>query len=162
MPDSYQDFLIRAWQPADRLAAATMIAAVLAEYGLDWEPLGADRDVLEVEQFYQQGAFWIVEQASRVVGTAAYYPSDRGAQAVEIRKMYLLPSARKKGLGYHLLQQLEQAIVAQGFEQIWLETASVLQLATKLYENNGYTLATGVETVRCDRVYYKSLRSAIT
>jgi putative acetyltransferase len=160
MPTPYQDFLIRAWQPTDRMAVAAVIGMVLAEYGLGWEPLGADRDVLEVEQFYQNGEFWVVEQAGQVVGTAAYCPTHRGVRAVELRKMYLLATVRGKGLGRHLLQQLEQAVAAQGFQQIWLETATILQSAIKLYENSGYTLTTGVETPRCDRVYCKSLTIA--
>jgi putative acetyltransferase len=160
MPTPYQDFLIRAWQPTDRMAVAAVIGMVLAEYGLGWEPLGADRDVLEVEQFYQNGEFWVVEQAGQVVGTAAYCPTHRGVRAVELRKMYLLATVRGKGLGRHLLQQLEQAVAAQGFQQIWLETATILQSAIKLYENSGYTLMTGVETPRCDRVYCKSLTIA--
>lgn len=155
----YQDFFIRTWQPADRAATAALISSVLAEYRLRWEPTGADQDVLAVEQFYQHGEFWVVEQAGQLVGTAAYYPIHRGQQAVEIRKMYLLPTARKKGLGRHLLQQLEQTIAAQGFQQIWIETASVLSAATKLYEASGYQPATGVETSRCDRVYVKFLKS---
>jgi putative acetyltransferase len=155
----YQTFVIRAWQPTDRVAAAAIIAAVLAEYGLAWDPTGADRDVLEVEQWYHNGAFWVVEQADKLVGTAAYYPIARGENAVEIRKMYLLPEARGQGLGRYLLEQLERAIAAQGFGQIWLETASVLAGAIKLYERNHYQPTTGVETDRCDRVYIKQLTS---
>jgi putative acetyltransferase len=48
-------------------------------------------------------------------------------------------------------------IACRGFDQIWIETASVLTEAVKLYESNGYEKATGVETARCDRVYVKSL-----
>ncbi len=155
----YQDFLIRAWEPRDRSAAAAVIGSVLADYGLNWEPTGADRDVLEIEACYQQvgGEFWVVESQGQIVGTAAYYPIQRSPQAVEIRKMYLLPAARGQGLGRFLLQQLEQAIAARGFRTIWIETASVLKEAVQLYESSGYQPATGVETPRCDRVYVKSL-----
>jgi putative acetyltransferase len=155
----YQDFLIRDWEPCDRNAAAAVIGSVLAEYGLNWEPTGADRDVLEIEACYQQvgGEFWVVEHQDQIVGTAAYYPNHRSPQAVEIRKMYLLPTVRGRGLGRFLLQQLEQAIAARGFQTIWIETASVLKEAVQLYESSGYQPATGVETPRCDRVYIKPL-----
>ena len=155
----YQDFLVRDWQPDDRNAAANIICSVLAEYGLGWEPEGADRDVLEVETYYQAtgGEFWVIEQRGRLVGTGAYYPIQRGQNAVEIRKMYLLPEARGKGLGRFLLQTLEAAIVARHVEQIWIETASILAEAVTLYENSGYLPATGIETARCDRVYLKPL-----
>lgn len=158
----YQNFVIRAWEPNDRAAAAAIIQSVLAEYGLGWEATGADRDVLEVEACYQAvgGEFWVIERQGNLVGTAAYYPIQRGQSAVEIRKMYLLPDARGQGLGRFLLQRLEATIADRGFEQIWIETASVLQEAVKLYESSGYQPATGVETERCDRVYVKLLSAA--
>ncbi|NJN48916.1 MAG: GNAT family N-acetyltransferase [Alkalinema sp. RL_2_19] len=155
----YRTWQIRDWQPDDRQAAADVIGTILAEYGLDWEPTGADQDVLQVEQAYQQrgGEFWVVEQAGQVVGTAAYYPIHRAPQAVEIRKMYLLPSVRGQGLGRFLLRQLEVAIAAAGYQEIWIETASVLQEAVQLYARSGYQPTTGVETARCDRIYSKRL-----
>jgi len=156
----YQDFRLRNWEEGDRLAAANVIHTVLAEYGLSWEPQGADQDVLQVETFYQDagGEFWVIERQGQIVGTGAYYPVKRGnVQAVEIRKMYLLPSARGLGLGKYLLQRLETAIAYRGFQQIWIETASVLKEAVKLYEQSGYEPAEGVETKRCDRVYIKRL-----
>ena len=123
------------------------------------KPDGADKDVLQVEDFYldKGGDFWVIEYNGEVVGTGAYYPIERGENAVEIRKMYLLPKARGFGLGKFLLQQLEVAISCGGFKQIWIETASVLNEAVKLYESNDYIPATGVETERCDRVYVKKL-----
>jgi putative acetyltransferase len=157
---NYRDYLIRDWQAGDRNAAANVIAQVLAEYGLSWEPTGADKDVLEVEKAYLNvgGEFWVVEQAQQIVATAAYYPIARGKKAVEIRKMYLLPRVRGKGLGKFLLQALEKAIAARGFQEIWLETATILKEAVLLYEKSGYLAATGVETQRCDRVYKKLLK----
>jgi putative acetyltransferase len=158
----YRDFLVRDWTVSDRAPAAEIIRSVLVEYGLGWEADGADRDVLQVETFYQAagGEFWVVEQQGKLVGTGAYYPIQRGQNAVEIRKMYLLPEARRQGLGRFLLQALETAIATRHFEQIWIETASVLAEAVKLYESSGYQPATGVETERCDRVYFKILKPA--
>lgn len=161
MRDYYGDFLIRNWEEGDRTRAAAVISYVLSEYGLGWEPNGADKDVLQVEEHYLAtgGEFWVIEHQSQIVGTGAYYPVHRGKKAVEIRKMYLLPSVRGLGVGKYLLEQLEAAISSRGFQQIWIETASVLVEAVKLYESNGYQPATGVETTRCDRVYVKSVVS---
>jgi putative acetyltransferase len=156
----FKNYLIRDWQGSDRIAAAEVIHQVLTEYGLGWEPDGADRDVLEVETYYFKmgGEFWIVEHDGQIVGTGAYYPIRRGEQAAEIRKMYLLSSVRGQGLGSFLLGQLEDAIAARGYRQIWIETASVLKEAVQLYEQNGYIPATGVETSRCDCVYVKNIQ----
>jgi putative acetyltransferase len=156
---NYKDFLIRNWEERDRLFASEIIHSVLSEYGLGWEANGADRDVLQVEECYLAtgGEFWVIEHQNKLVGTGAYYPIQRGENAVEIRKMYLLPSVRGLGLGKYLLQQLEIRIASRGFQEIWIETASILTEAVKLYESNGYEPATGVETTRCDRVYLKKL-----
>ena len=159
MKSYYQDFLIRDWQKGDRNAAAKVISTVLTEYGLTWEPTQADQDVIEVEQAYLQsgGEFWVVEFQGNIVGTAAYYPITRGEKAVEVRKMYLLPRVRGQGLGRYLLHQLENAISNKGFQEIWIETASVLREAVILYQKNGYQPASGVETARCDLIFVKKL-----
>ncbi|MGP1382502.1 MAG: GNAT family N-acetyltransferase [Thainema sp.] len=159
MQQHYRDFYIRDWQPCDRTAACSLIKDVLAEYGLVCEPQGADQDVWDVETYYQQagGQFWVVEQQDQIVGTAAYYPVKGNCPTVEIRKMYLRPLARGQGLGRFLLQALEQNIIANQFETIRIETASVLKEAVQLYETSGYTPDSQVETQRCDRAYYKKL-----
>ena len=159
MEERYKSFIIRDWQPEDRHAAAEVIKTVLEEYGLPWQPESADRDVIEVESAYLDagGEFWVVEQDSAIVGTAAYQPIARGQRAVEIRKMYLLPRIRGKGLGKYLLTRLEHAIAVKDYQEIWLETVSILKEAVKLYELNGYQPANGVETKRCDLVYRKQL-----
>lgn len=161
---TFGPYLVRSWQPSDREAALTLIAQVLKEYNLTCEPAGSDRDVLEIEARYwaADGEFWVVETSGQLVGTAGYYPIDRGDGAVELRKMYLLPQARGQGLGRYLLNTMEFAIQQRGFREIWIETASVLKAAVSLYESSGYIPASGVETARCDRVYCKQLASAPT
>lgn len=159
MQQRYRDFCIRDWQPCDRKAVCDLIAGVLAEYGLACEPQGADQDVWQVETYYQQtnGQFWVVEQHDQIVGTAAYYPVKGDCSTAEIRKMYLLPTVRGQGLGRFLLQTLEQEIVANRFQMIRIETASVLKAAVQLYETSGYSPDTQVETQQCDLAYYKTL-----
>ena len=67
-------------------------------------------DVVDVENYYikdDKGQFWVVndETTNKLVGTAVYYKIiDTGQSyrdnirpnAVEIRKMYLLPEVRRK------------------------------------------------------------------
>lgn len=159
---TYRDYVIRDWHPSDRPQVTQLIAQVLAEYGLPWQPDSADRDVVRVEQYYGQarGEFWVItpqEEPHRILGTGAYYPIHRGTRAVEIRKMYFLPSLRGQGLGQFLLSQLEMAIAARGFQEIWIETATMLREAVALYQKNHYQPTQGVETARCDLVLYKSL-----
>ncbi len=162
MEVQFRDFLIRDWTASDRDAAAGVVKTVLEEYGLGWEVSCAgcsDQDVVEVEKYYQQagGEFWVVEHQGQILGTGGYYPISRGNNAVEIRKMYLIPAARGYGLGRFLLAQLEQAAAKNGFEEAWVETATVLKEAVALYERNAYRPMSGVDTERCDKVYCKVL-----
>lgn len=162
MYSAYRSYLVRDWQPTDREAAANVVRTVLTEYGLGWEGTcggSADKDAVEVETHYWEtgGEFWVVESAGEVVGTAAYCPTDRSENGAEIRKMFLLPMVRGQGLGRYLLGALETAAHQRGVRTLWLETATVLDRAVALYEKSGYLLAEGVETARCDRVYYKPL-----
>lgn len=159
MNKRYQNLLIRDWQNNDRDIAAAVIQTVLKEYGLPWQPELADRDVIDVELAYLDigGEFWVVEENSAIVGTAAYQPISRGENAVEIRKMYLLPQVRNRGLGRYLLQELEKAIAIKDYQEIWIETASVLKEAVVLYERNGYQPANDIKTQRCDLAYLKRL-----
>ena len=160
MNRKYRNFVVRDWKKSDRHAAAEVIRKVLQEYGLPWQPQSADRDAIDVESAYLEvgGEFWVVEKDSAIVGTAAYQPIARGQNAVEIRKMYLLSEVRGKGLGRYLLTHLERAVTIKNYQEIWIETASVLIEAVKLYERNGYQPATGIETERCDLVYFKKLQ----
>ncbi|MCG9885667.1 MAG: GNAT family N-acetyltransferase [Cyanobacteria bacterium] len=165
--ERWNGFWVRPWEPGDRDRVAALIGSVLAEFGLPWEPEGADRDVLAVEECYcdRGGEFWVVERDRgegdrELVGTGGYYPVARGPRAVEIRKMYFLPTVRGQGLGRWLLTRLEGAIAQGGFGEIWIETAESMTAAQHLYERCGYVLATEaeLETARCDRVYVKRIK----
>lgn len=156
----YDDLVIRAWKQADRVPCITLIGSVLAEYGLDWDPLTADRDVVDVETAYKEGEFWVVEDITTacVVGTAAFYHiPHRGSASVEIRKMYLSKQVRGRGLGSFLLSAIEQRAIQLGYTNAVIETASVLQDACILYRSRGYLPSEGVETARCDIVLAKPL-----
>jgi putative acetyltransferase len=162
---TYQDFVIRGWQPGDRQAVADLVRIVLAEYGMTFEPDQTDRDAIQVEEAYWQtgGEFWVVEKAGAIVGSGGFHPIKRGKNGVELRKMFLLPDVRGVGLGRFLLQHLEQSALQKGFQQMWLETATVLKEAVQLYERNGYHPPMGDDAKgcvqRCDRIYVKTLSS---
>lgn len=153
---------VRAWRPEDRQAAAGIIATVLAEYGLRFDQETADRDAYAVEESYLregQGGFWVVEDgAGRRVGTAGLRAWTGLPGTAEVRKMYLLPEARGRGLGRRLLAFLEEQARNLGYQRVMLETASVLREAVALYEACGYQdTSETIETRRCDRILVKQL-----
>lgn len=112
----HSGYTARHWRPSDRERAGEVIKQCLESYGLQFEPQRADRDALDVEEFYQRddkGEFWVVieDSTGELVGTGGYYEQvsatkdeSCSCKSVEIRKMYLAPSARGKQLGRTLLQ----------------------------------------------------------
>ena len=107
----YGDYTVRHWAAEDREEVAEIVGLCLGQYGAQFEPNGADRDAIEVEDFYlreEQGEFWVVVDRNRkLVGCGAYCEvgaSDNSEKAVEIRKIYLLPEARGKKLGRAMLE----------------------------------------------------------
>lgn len=157
----YESYVIRTWAPVDRDAAASVIRVSLKEYGLGWEPDGADSDAVFVEKAYgdNRAEFWVIEQENgQLVGTAALRPAERSpAKIAEIRKMYLAKSARGKGLGGFLLAALEERAKQLGYATSLVETASVLSEAVSLYTKRQYIPVSGVDTLRCDMALQKGL-----
>ncbi|CAN8072061.1 unnamed protein product [Agarophyton chilense] len=159
----FEDFIIRAWKRNDRIPCAELIASVLSEFGLEWDPVVADRDVVEVENAYSNGEFWVVEdtKTANIVGTGAFYEvSHRGKGAVEIRKLYLHKIVRGRGLGSFMLNALEQRAVQLGYTHAVVETVSSMREANALYTSRGYKASTGIEVQRCDTILEKPLNLA--
>jgi len=61
------------------------------------------------------------------------------AGVAEIKRMYVAPSARGRGLGRTLLGALEAAAVDLGCDRARLDTAAFLTEAVALYRSAGYT-----------------------
>lgn len=61
----------------------------------------------------------------------------------EIRRMYVVDSARRSGMARRLLAELERTAAAAGVERLVLETGPAQPAAVALYENAGYLPAPG-------------------
>ena len=108
---------------------------------------------LRASYFDRGGLFEVIEDAAgQIVGCVGMYPLD--ARRVELRKMYVLRSARGRGLGKRLLDDVLDAARAGAFAEVWLETHSTLLEAIALYERNGFRPAdAGHLGPRCDQAY---------
>jgi len=60
------------------------------------------------------------------------------AGVVEIKRMYVAPACRNRGIGKQILVHLEMWAVEQGFVQAKLETAKRQPEAIAAYEHSGY------------------------
>jgi putative acetyltransferase len=153
------DFRFRDAIAGDEPAIRALVFGVLAEYGLAPDRDDTDRDLDDLSAAYASrgGCFRVVYDATRIVGCGGLYRVD--AEEAEIRKMYLLPEARGRGLGRKMLLELLETARQRGVARVVAETASVLRDAIALYVENGFVpLDRRPAACRCDLTYVLYLR----
>jgi GNAT superfamily N-acetyltransferase len=72
----------------------------------------------------------------RPVACGAFRPMD--ATAVEVKRMFVEPDCRGRGIGRRLLAELEERARAAGYARARLETGLAQPEAIRLYESAGY------------------------
>lgn len=72
------------------------------------------------------------------VGIGAYKEYD--ANTVEIKRMFTLPEARGKGIGFKILNELENWAIEEGYTIAILETGHLQKDAIHLYQKSGYEI----------------------
>lgn len=153
-----EGLIVRDGTAEDAVALRALIFPVLESYGLRPDPQGTDADLDDVVSHYGAvgGRFWVLVQAGTVVGSCGLYPLGDGV--VELRKMYLHPDLRGRGLGRRLLNHAMSVAAADGFHTMRLETASALTEAISLYRKNGFTrLPAPPDVPRCDQTWSRTL-----
>ena len=145
----------------DREAVQGLVFGVLKEFGLSPDPMCTDVDLRDIEGFYARdgGMFDVlVDDASAIIGTIGLR---RVSPATcELRKMYLAKECRGRGYGRLLLEHALKRAAELGFRRAELETATVLERATALYEQYGFKpYEPEHKSCRCDRAYFLELAS---
>jgi putative acetyltransferase len=133
------EFQFRSATNADAEAVRGLVFAVLREHGLSPDPANTDADLYDLESSYHRagGSFdLLLDMTGTVVGTVGLVPQDEGG--CELRKMYLAPAYRGRGLGKRLVRRALDRARQLGFRRVELETMSVLRAAIGLYESLGF------------------------
>jgi putative acetyltransferase len=135
------------------------VYSVLGEYGLAPDPGGTDADLADLEDNYWKsgGVFRVVlSPDGSIVGCAGLFRLS--SVEAELRKMYLLPAARGRGIGRSLLRHLIADARRLGYRRVVLETASVLTEAIELYRSAGFSpVSRDHLPARCDQAWTLSL-----
>ena len=124
------------------------------EFGLAPDHAGTDVDLSDVELHYLApgGGFWVVEDGrGRIVGTCGLWLDPDAPARCELRKMYLLPDWRGRGLGGQLLETALGHARKVGRTRVELETNRAMTAAIGLYESRGFREIEGETCARCDR-----------
>jgi GNAT superfamily N-acetyltransferase len=137
--------------------ARQLIAAVQLEYvdrygGEDGSPVDP------IEFAPPQGTFLVGYLDGAAVASGGWRRRD-GA-TVEIKRMYVVPAARRRGYACVMLAELERSAAAAGYREVVLESGAAQPEALRLYESCGYLLVEPFGHYRCapsSRHYGKSL-----
>ncbi len=143
---------LRPARDTDGPALQALIFGALAEFGMQPEHDGIDRDLEALEATYAGGAFWVATNAQdRPVASVGMLPLPVPGH-FELRRMYLAADHRGRNLGRALLGTAMHWAYTQNATYIELETATVLERARHLYDWAGFTTVSGeLETRRCDQ-----------
>lgn len=136
----------------DTAALQQLIFGCLAEFGMQPEHDGIDRDLENLEATYAQGAFWVLTgPADTIVASIGMLPLASPGH-FELRRMYLKAEQRGRNLGRALLGTALHWAHTHDARFIELETATALKQARELYTWVGFRQIAGeLETRRCDQ-----------
>ncbi len=116
-----------------RRAYLTDIRTALGQglVGVDGQAAAVDLDLAP-----PGGAFWVAARGGVDVGCVGGRALD--AATVEVKRLYVAPTARGSGLGRRLLAHVEAWARARGAQRVVLDTARGLVAASALYRASGY------------------------
>ena len=125
--------------PADSAAAVRLLARYYEELATRF-PGGFEVDrsaaAPEAELRPPSGCFLIARTGGRSVGCGAVRKLDEST--AEVKRMWIDPSVRGRGIGRRLLAGLESAAQRLGCTLVRLDTSSHLPEALRLYRSSGY------------------------
>jgi GNAT superfamily N-acetyltransferase len=117
--------------------ARALVAAMLEEIGELYEPgLPAGPSARPEELSPPGGGFLALFEDGRAVAGGGVKRLD--ARVCEIKRMYVVPDARGRGLGAALLTALEDLACDLGYAVVRLDTGARQPGAQRLYERSGY------------------------
>jgi GNAT superfamily N-acetyltransferase len=122
-------------RPYDDPDVVRLVAEVQQEYVVRYG--GPDAALVDASEFAPPaGIFLVALLDATPVATGGWRCIDE--QSVEIKRMYVVPSARGKGLARRMLAELEERAAVAGAARAVLSTGYEQPEAIALYESSGY------------------------
>ena len=97
-------------------------------------------EIDRLSEYYSErnGGFWVAVDGERIVGMFGLEPSGEGA--MELRRMYIDPDFRRRGIARRMLDFAEQQCRRRQRPRMNLSTSELQREALALYRNAGYAL----------------------
>jgi len=117
--------------------ARAHLEAYAQSLGVDLSPQGFAEELRDLPAAYPRpGGVWLAEQAGRVVGSVALRPLGEGA--MEVKRLFVLPSARGLGVGRALMEVVLRAAREASATVLRLDTLPGMEAAQALYRAMGF------------------------
>jgi GNAT superfamily N-acetyltransferase len=121
---------------------AVSIASVLYQSFVEYEPFYTPEAFAattptadQLRERWREGPVWVAVQNDTIIGTVAVVPK---GEALYIRSMAILPTARGQGIGRLLLHEVERFANERRCRRLFLSTTPFLRRAIRLYEQFGF------------------------
>jgi RimJ/RimL family protein N-acetyltransferase len=122
----------------DAPAVMLLIGRVFAEYGLLLMPVFEVPDLLQFDAYYTapRGAFWVVREESRVVGSVGVERVD--ARTAELHRLYVDATLRGRGIGRALVETVLAWARDEGLRRVVLWSDTRFEHSHRLYRRLGF------------------------
>jgi GNAT superfamily N-acetyltransferase len=115
--------------------------AIVEEYYAAAGVVARDTKVDFVRIYFGDGAgVWLATTANAVVGCVALRPLAKFANTAEVKRLYVQPEHRGRGIAAGLYQSLEEYARERGYEWLYLDTTDDMVAARRFYAALGYEL----------------------
>jgi GNAT superfamily N-acetyltransferase len=139
---------IRAFAPGDAAGVRELFIRVnrlLAPPGMKdafevYIARSLNEEIDRILDYYREreGGFWVAVEGEKIVGIFGLESS--GDDAMELRRMYVDPDLRRRGIARKMLRVAEEECRRRGRSRMNLSTSELQQEALALYRNAGYVL----------------------
>ncbi|MBN8990302.1 MAG: GNAT family N-acetyltransferase [Rhizobiales bacterium] len=106
----------------------------------DYIATSLKEEIDQISSYYgkKRGGFWVAVEGGRLVGMFGLEPSS--TEAMELRRMYVDPDARRRGIARRMLGFAEDECRRRHLLRMDLSTSELQGDALSLYRNSGYRL----------------------
>jgi putative acetyltransferase len=136
------NLVIRSAQDDDSANLIRLIGAIYAEYpgcvldvDLEMPELRKPASAAQADD----GCWWVAQSGREIIGSVAVVPEE--GSVVELKKLYVSPNARRRGLGAQLVALAEREARGRRASRIVLWSDTRFADAHKLYARLGYVRA---------------------
>src|SRR6476620_9158686 len=126
------------FEPAHEAGFRTRVSETLREFGFEPDP-EIDADLADPAGAYE--SLWVAVADGEVVGSVALRQLTSAER--QLKRMYLRPDQRGRGLGRRLLETALERARADGVSVIRLDTSERMEAARSLYEAYGFRRVSG-------------------